>query len=219
MPPKEIDRYKISENESYEPGSNDCVLKNSFEITSKAIMDQIEARELERATLSALWQFDESHRFRVSDICALHALWLGEVYPFAGQFRSVNMAKSNFRFAASNRIAYCMEKFEQEFLAKYTPCHDMKLDELTYALAVIHVEFILIHPFREGNGRIGRLLAVLMALQAKQPLLIFDEIDQTANPQGFKDYIVAIHAGVGCDYLPMQLIFERILEGSVLQTA
>jgi hypothetical protein len=46
MPPKEIDRYKVSKNECYEPGFNDCVLKNSFEITSKAIMDQIEAREL-----------------------------------------------------------------------------------------------------------------------------------------------------------------------------
>lgn len=111
-----------------------------------------------------------------------------------------------------------MEVFEQEFLAKYTPCHDMKLDELTYVLAVIHVEFILIHPFREGNGRIGRLLAVLMALQAKQPMLVFDEIDQTVNSQGFKDYIAAIHAGVGCNYLPMQLIFERILKGSASQT-
>jgi fido (protein-threonine AMPylation protein) len=32
------------------------------------------------------------------------------------------------------------------------------------ALAVVHAEFILIHPFREGNGRCGRLLAILMGL-------------------------------------------------------
>jgi len=34
------------------------------------------------------------------------------------------------------------------------------------ALAEVHAELILIHPFREGNGRLARLLALLMALQA-----------------------------------------------------
>ncbi|MBI5664977.1 MAG: Fic family protein, partial [Nitrospirae bacterium] len=36
-------------------------------------------------------------------------------------------------------------------------------DEIVTALAVIHTELMLVHPFREGNGRAGRLLAVLMA--------------------------------------------------------
>lgn len=41
------------------------------------------------------------------------------------------------------------------------------------AIAVVHVEFILIHPFREGNGRMGRMLASVMAMQASKPELNF----------------------------------------------
>jgi cell filamentation protein len=37
---------------------------------------------------------------------------------------------------------------------------------LIRGLAEIHVEFVLIHPFREGNGRIARLLADVMACLA-----------------------------------------------------
>jgi len=47
----------------------------------------------------------------------------------------------------------------------------MDQSTLTRALAVTHAEFILIHPFREGNVRLGRLLNTLMALQAGQPAL------------------------------------------------
>ena len=39
--------------------------------------------------------------------------------------------------------------------------------------AAVHAEPILIHPFREGNGRCARLLATLMGLQAGLPALDF----------------------------------------------
>lgn len=103
---------------------------------------------------------------------------------------------------------------ETEFLAKYTPCQFSNIDELAYTISVVHVEFILIHPFREGNGRIGRFLATLMALQAKKPPLNFTVIDQINNPTGFKDYILAIHAGVAGNYNPTQEIFKKILGSS-----
>jgi cell filamentation protein len=44
------------------------------------------------------------------------------------------------------------------------------------ALAVVHVELVLIHPFREGNGRTARLLAVVMGLQAGLPALFFENL-------------------------------------------
>jgi len=77
------------------------------------------------------------------------------------------------------------------------------------------VEFILIHPFREGNGRIGRLLANLMALQAGKPLLDFSAIDQTICLEGFNAYIQAMHSGHAGDYRPMKNIFREILETSI----
>ena len=45
------------------------------------------------------------------------------------------------------------------------PCHHLDGDALIEAIAVTHVEFILIHLFREGNGRQSQLLNDAMAVQ------------------------------------------------------
>jgi len=78
----------------------------------------------------------------------------------------VNLAKDGFHFAAAAQIPRLLEEFERRFLQRFTPCHGLRHEELVNALAVTHVELILIHPFREGNGRLARLLADTMALQA-----------------------------------------------------
>ncbi len=128
--------------------------------------------------------------------------------------RTVTMSKDGFLFAAPLRIEAAMQEFEKKFLATYTPCHYSNLNELAYALGITHVELILIHPFREGNGRTARLLADLMAMQANRPPLNFSAIDQTTNSQGFQQYIYAIHAGVLGDDKPIQEVFKTLLEQS-----
>jgi cell filamentation protein len=69
---------------------------------------------------------------------------------------------------------------------------------------------VLIHPFREGNGRLARLLATLMGLQAGLPLLLFDAMEA----DGHKAYFAAIHAGMERNYHPMQAMFAKIIEQS-----
>lgn len=76
------------------------------------------------------------------------------------------------------------------------------------------MEFIIIHPFREGNGRVARLLANLMALQAGRSVLNYAPIDRTINPSGYNNYIKAIHAGVEQDYRMIQNIFLDLLKAS-----
>ena len=66
-----------------------------------------------------------------------------------------------------------MAEFERDELAVSTPCEGMDRDRLVSALAHTHGELVIIHPFREGNGRCARLLAWLMALQAGLPPLDF----------------------------------------------
>jgi cell filamentation protein len=69
---------------------------------------------------------------------------------------------------------------------------------------------VLIHPFREGNGRLTRLLAMLMGLQAGLPMLVFDEMEGERR----EAYFAAVRAGLGEDYKPMADIFKRIIEQS-----
>lgn len=53
-------------------------------------MMKVEAEELKCAELEAFRIYDKDHRFTAKDICTLHKIWLGNVYPFAGKYRSVN---------------------------------------------------------------------------------------------------------------------------------
>lgn len=78
------------------------------------------------------------------------------------------------------------------------------------ALAEVHAELILVHPFREGNGRLARLLALLMALQAGLPPLDFSPL----SGHGKRAYIAGIHAALGRDYAPLAAMFTRVIERS-----
>ena len=85
------------------------------------------------------------------------------------------------------------------------------IDAQAAALAVVHAELILIHPFCEGNGRCARVLATLMALQAGLPPLDFSGIEGKEK----RRYIAAIHTAMARDYEPMQEIFKRVIARSI----
>lgn len=74
------------------------------------------------------------------------------------------------------------------------------------------MELMLIHPFREGNGRLGRLLATLMALQAGLPILEFSEIVDVRK----EEYFTAVRAGLDRNYQPMKRLFKDIIERSLI---
>ncbi|MFT4060559.1 MAG: Fic family protein [Legionella sp.] len=203
-------RYSVPEDEDYEPGSNNEVLKNLLGIKDKETMEQVEEIELERTGNELPSIYSADYQFTQLDIRQIHKLWLADIYPFAGKYRTVNMSKDGFQFAASKYIDKSMQELERKFLKQYTPCQGLS-NKLTEALGIVHIELIVIHPFREGNGRVSRLLANLMAMQAGFPQLNFEPIDKTINPQGYHNYILAIHHGVMGNYEPIQELFSEIL--------
>lgn len=137
--------------------------------------------------------------------------WLGHIYPWAGQYRGANIAKGDFHFAVAGQVPRLMIQFEREVLARHTSCRRANQDEIAEALAVVHAELILIHPFRQGNGRCARILALLMGLQAGLPPLGFGALSGRAK----RHYIAAIHAAVSADYAPMTVIFAAAIRRSL----
>lgn len=191
----------------YQPGSNGRVLRNIPGITRKRELDRIEIEEQLRAMLELVERYDRDHRFTAEDIRRIHRLWLGEVYEWAGEYRTVNLAKGGFPFAAAAQVPRLMEEFERDILGKYTPCRDGGMEEVVHALAVVHAELVLIHPFREGNGRVARMLASLMSLQAGLPALDFGGITGRKR----LEYFAAIQYGVRGDYGPMEKVFISVI--------
>jgi len=189
----------------YQIGSNNQVLLNKLGIVNPAEMDRVELELLDQITESLVDELAADKGLSVSDLCDWHRRWLGNVYSWAGEFRSVNMGKGEFQFAAAHLIPKLMQDFEIRYLAPLA-CHaDMDDSELIDSLAVVHIEFILIHPFREGNGRLSRLLVMIMALQAGRPVLDFSWLDKHKD-----EYFLAVQAGLDNDE-PMKTVFRQVL--------
>lgn len=201
-------RYQATGVEAeFEPGSRSRVLLNLLGITRVRDMNLAESQALEIAQDLALDRYDVEHRFTAQDLCDLHALWLGPIYPWAGEYRSVDIGKGGFQFANARLIQGLMAELERGALRQHTPCRPAGDAALALSLAEVHAELILVHPFREGNGRLARLLALLMALQAGLPPLDFSPM----LGRGRRIYIGAIHAAMGRDYRPLAAVFEKII--------
>lgn len=195
-----MSRYDIAGSQgALQSGSDESVLENKLNITRVEDMDEAELVLLQKLYVSVLQEHLPPGRISVLHLKRWHKRWLGNVYDWAGQYRSVNMSKDGFPFAPASQLPRLMQLFDTNYLTKYTPCMGMALPHLIEAIAVIHVEFILMHPFREGNGRISRLLADVMAVQAgREPL------DYSSWEKNRGAYVSAIQKGMDCDYDPMK---------------
>lgn len=215
MPPSP--RYDTSGliEAQHQPGSRGRVLKNKLGIISTREMDRIEGEAKESALIKLAGLYSAKHRFTAKDICRIHEVWLGGIYDWAGKYRQVNVTKGDFPFASAAQIPRLMKDFEQGALREYTPCNFKSLDEIAEALATVHVELVLIHPFREGNGRASRLLADLMALQANLPPLDFWVIRGKKREEYFK----AVQEGMDRNYRPMAAIFSDVLKWTLRKRA
>lgn len=203
------DRYDAGASQgAYEPGSRNQVLRNKLGVTDTDEMAEVELLLLEKLYEAVLVEALPDRTLHVADLQTWHRRWLGNVYCWAGEERSVNMGKGDFQFAAAAQIPRLLTVFERDCLARFTPCHDLDDAQLIEAIAMTHVEFILIHPFREGNGRLSRLLADVMAVQAGHDLL-----DYSAWDADKPAYFSAIQAGMAGDYAPMKWLVAMARSG------
>lgn len=195
-----MNRYQVSSSEGqYEKDSGKQVLANKQGIVTSDEMDEAELVLLEKLYQSVFEEQFPQGQLSVALLKNWHRRWLGNIYAWAGQERAVNISKGGFMFAPSAQLPKLLNEFDSKYLAQYTPCSGMDEAQLITAIAITHVELILIHPFREGNGRLSRLLADVMAVQAG-----YKTLDYQSWEQNKAHYISAIHAGMSMDYEPMQ---------------
>ena len=133
----------------FQPGSRGRVLRNLLGITKVREMEEAETQRLIATQKAALTIFGASHRFTPADIRRLHRMWLGPIYPWAGNYRTVNIGKSGFQFAHAPLISRLMAIFGRDMLRRHTPCRRDADVTVARSLAEVHSELILVHPFRD----------------------------------------------------------------------
>lgn len=123
------------------------VLENKLGLTDFAKL----AREEERISKKkAVNLFDFAILKLLSDgtykiLAAIHKYLFEDIYDFAGELRTVNLAKGNFRFAPLMYLQAALENIDKMPQSNF--------DEI----AEKYVEMNIAHPFREGNGRSTRI--------------------------------------------------------------
>ena len=80
-----------------------------------------------------------------SALAAIHRQLFSDIYDFAGEIRSVNLAKGNFRFAPVMYLQAALDHIDAMPQSTF--------DEIIEK----YVEMNVAHPFREGNGRSARI--------------------------------------------------------------
>lgn len=142
---------------------NSNVLINLLGITD---IDALNAAEVE-FTQFRLSQMEQPvfTDLSLSTLKNIHFYLFQDIYDWAGEVRTVDIAKGQTRFATCGRIEPEAEKMfrnlHQEDFLKALP-RSVFIERLAYYFSELNV----IHPFREGNGRAQRVLFELLAINA-----------------------------------------------------
>ncbi len=138
------DRYDTSSSPEgqYQSGSDDKVLLNKLRITQPDEMDNVEFDLLADLEDQLFTEIQLDSQLTVKDLCNWHKRWMGGIYEWAGKYRTVNVSKDDFHFAAANQIPRLIGEFDEKYLRIYTPCEGMSKSELIKALSICHIEYI-----------------------------------------------------------------------------
>lgn len=203
-----MNRYNSGEDE-FEPGSDGLVLRNKLGITDPKEIAVHEYIELERAFEEFTPLVSADQVLDVAFACELHRQWLGDIYDWAGQLRTVNVSKTGMMFAPVGYFPQSIREFDTNIAARLTPARFEDRIGLATALAEYHADFILLHPFREGNGRVSRWLAQIMAYQAQAGTLDFSGFGESED--ALRRYFAAVRRGIAGEMESLTQIFEASL--------
>lgn len=172
-------------------------LENKLGITSSAEL----AREEERISKKKAVELFESGTLdklepgKFASLQVIHKALFEDIYNFAGQLRTVNLAKGNFRFAPLIYLEAALANID-------------KMPQSTYdEIIEKYVEMNVAHPFREGNGRSTRIWLDLMLKSGIGQVVDWSRVDK-------EDYLLAMERSPIKD-VEIKVLLKDALTGDV----
>ncbi len=179
------------------PGSS--ILKNRLGLLDDALLSEAE-REMSSVAANeidfSLPPYDLSYLQRI------HQRLFADLYDWAGELRSIDIAKGSTRFCNIHRMEPEAGKlFERLRKAQwYEGCERAELVRL---VAKLFGDLNVIHPFREGDGRAQRILFEHIIINAGHQISWW-----AVEPD---EWVQANIDAVVCDYRALESIFERCI--------
>ena len=192
------DKYEVAHDKYCYPDSS--ILVNLLDIRDP------ERLALAEAEFSAeRYRTYQASQLSLSDFSLLHLQQLHhhlfqDIYEWAGKLRDVDISKGQTRFCTCMRIEPEAKKLF-ESIPELAKLRDR--DELIHAIADLFCEMNLIHPFREGNGRVQRFFF--------EELLFTLGYHVTWPKISRQVWVDANVAGVYLDLEPLKAIFNQAI--------
>jgi len=197
-----LSRYDVSENTAE---LDSGVLKNKLKIKDQKTLNDLESVLLSDAYSYFLSLLDKKQlRFSADFIFEIHRYFLNTLYSWAGTVRKVNISKGGSLFLPINFLPNALSELDKIILTNLPSKIDDK-NVLAKKLAIIICEFNVVHPFREGNGRVIRLFVDLLLVQNGYKMMDYSLVKE-------KEYIDACIAGMKKEYKEMEKILKRCIK-------
>lgn len=144
------------------------VLKNKLGINDSAELARIEEKtsKVKAIQLYESKIVEELEIGKFSGLAKIHKFLFDEIYDFAGEVRTVNIAKGNFRFAPVMYLEMALKHIDEMPQSTY--------DEIIEK----YVEMNVAHPFREGNGRSTRIWLDLILKKELKLVVDWNKVDK-----------------------------------------
>jgi Fic family protein len=170
------------EGNSLTLGDTAFILEEGLTVSGKPLRDHQEVYGHAKG-IELIYRFLDSERLETEDILTLHRVVLSE--SVTDIFQPVGMWKkeANFtsyigqdgkqhwrQFPDPENIPLLMRQWLDRFNAAYVRPLDRKA--VSRAYADLHLDFVTVHPFFDGNGRMARLLSNLPVLRSGFPPIV-----------------------------------------------
>ena len=150
-------------------------LENKLGITNSAELAREEERISKKKAVELFERgsLDKLAPGRFASLQAIHRALFENIYDFAGELRTVNLAKGSFRFAPLMYLEAALGNID-------------KMPQSTFdEIIEKYVEMNIAHPFREGNGRSTRLWLDQMLKAGIGQIVDWSKVDK-------EDYLLAM---------------------------
>jgi Fic family protein len=189
------------EGNSLTESETKVVLEDGLTVGGKPLRDHLEAVGHSKA-YDFMYELVSSTSITEADIKKLHCLFYQNIDEVsAGNYRKqrVFISGSNYPMPEPENVPELMAECIVQMNQMKSTLHPVEF------AAKFHKEFVYIHPFIDGNGRVARLLMNLVLLQSGYPIAIIPPILRS-------EYIASLEKAHIKEEVFIQFIAERVIE-------
>ena len=150
-----------------------AILFDNAALPNKSLTEQLEAKNHQTALNYLFDHIVKKEKINEALVLKLHSIFMNGVRPDAGVYRNHGVRITGVNLPTANYLS--IPKLMPEVMASVSG----KTKDVIALSAGVHAKFEQIHPFGDGNGRVGRLLMNAMLLNANfAPAIIRQEQKQ-----------------------------------------